>query len=488
MSTNSERITGTKGPDCRVATIELPLHDVGASRSLESAESARLAAHALMERAGLAVALLAMALAPHSRSAWIACGPGNNGGDGLVAARHLTQWGKTVVVTRLMKEAPAQPDALYALQSALRAGVSFASSPPAHFDMCIDALFGIGSLRPMESKCAQWVDLMNTCGRPILSVDIPSGLDANTGTCIETCVHATATLSLLTLKPGLFTGHGRDACGDIWFNSLGANGSSSATAKLNARAKSADRLHDSHKGTYGDVAVVGGAAGMVGAALLAARAALHGGAGRVYVGLLHHDTSREDHQQAELMFRSYPELPMANATVVAGCGGGDSIAPHVPDILSKAPRVVLDADALNAIALSPKLQSLLKLRPAGTTVMTPHPLEAARLLGITTQAVQTNRLEAANVLAQRFSCTVLLKGSGSIIASPNTLPCVNPTGNPKLATAGTGDVLAGLVGSLFATGISAHDAACQAAFRHGAIADHWPQHPTLTAQLLCAAL
>jgi hydroxyethylthiazole kinase-like uncharacterized protein yjeF len=488
MFTSSERLLGDTGPDCRPGAPRKLLHDVRASYDLEAAESARLPAHALIERAGLAVAQLAISLAPHARTVWIACGPGNNGGDGLVAARHLFLFGKKVVVTLLSGETPTQQGVLRAIQLAHHAGVLFATSPPETFDLCIDALFGIGPSRPMERQCAQWVDSMNMSGRPVLSVDVPSGLDADTGTCLETCVHASTTLCLLTLKPGLFTGRGRDVCGSIWLDKLGIDDQSYATGILNAAVKSVGRIHDSHKGTYGDVVVVGGAKGMVGAALLAARAALHGGAGRVYVGLLHDEALRADEQQAELMFRAWPDLPMTTATVVAGCGGGDSIGPHLTDILNQASRLVLDADALNAIAASSEFQTQLRRRPLGSTVMTPHPLEAARLLDSSAQTVQKNRVVAATSLAQRFACTVILKGSGSIIASPGTLPCINPTGNARLASAGTGDVLAGFVGSLLASGISAHDAACQATFRHGAIADHWPHQTHLTAQLLSAAL
>ena len=256
------------------------------------------------------------------------------------------------------------------------------------------------------------------------------------------------------------------------------------TAYLNAQPAEAARLHASHKGSYGDVAIIGGAPGMTGAALLAASAALHAGAGRVFVGLLDNNALTVDVQQPELMFRPIKELDLSAMTAVCGCGGGHSIHAALLDVLSSPAPVVLDADALNEIAASSDLQTTLVARSArqAVTVLTPHPLEAARLLATTAHQVQGDRLAAAQVLAQRFGCTVVLKGSGSIVASPQQVPVINPTGNARLASAGTGDVLAGMVGAQLAAGNTAFDAACRAVYLHGALADAWPADVTLTAQ------
>ncbi|MEQ1535758.1 MAG: NAD(P)H-hydrate dehydratase [Burkholderiaceae bacterium] len=490
------------------------LHSVAATRSIELAAAAQLAPHSLMQRAGLAVARLACALAPHLQTIWLACGPGNNGGDGLEAAMHLKQWGRNPVVTWLGDEARCPADALLSLHRARQAGVTFAAEPPAEYDFAIDALLGIGQSKPVTGVLADWLRHMQATAPAVLCVDVPSGLNADTGNYTESeiaikniAVEAINTkargqntpifcLSLLTLKPGLFTAHGKDAAGDVWFDDLGVdieiNTSEPSAWLLGAdRASLSARLHASHKGSFGDVVVVGGAAGMTGAALLAAKAALHAGAGRVFVALL--DAELGEHRmmvdplQPELMFRSLETLPLRLQTLVCGCGGGDAVRHVLPQVLSQAPRLVLDADALNAIAVDSSLQTLLLARSKRgksvgfSTVLTPHPLEAARLLGMSTAQVQADRLLSAQTLADRFACVVILKGAGSVIASLGQTPHINASGNAKLATAGTGDVLAGVVGAVLAAGETAFSAACIATYRHGAAADQWPADQTLTA-------
>ncbi len=223
---------------------------------------------------------------------------------------------------------------------------------------------------------------------------------------------------------------------------------------------------------------------MEGAAILAARGALHAGAGRVYVALLHADTLTHDPVQPELMFRDLARLNLSNLTVVAGCGGGADIEKCLPDVLRHASKLVLDADGLNALASQPTLQALLRKRPPSSTVLTPHPLEAARLLNVSSSLIQSNRLDAAQSLAEQFSCVVTLKGSGTVIAAPGMVPRINPTGNGRLASAGTGDVLAGMIGAHLTQGQSAFEASCLSVFQHGAIADSWPVMGSFTAQSL----
>lgn len=472
---------------------------------------AGLPPHTLMQRAGLSVARLALAVAPHARIIWIACGPGNNGGDGLEAAMHLQHWGKQVVVTWLGTAGAAPADAALSHQRARDAGVQFADAPPAHFGLCIDALLGIGAssaARAPEGRMAQWMAAINAGTAPVLAVDVPSGLNADTGHASQQtgrhpfalCVKAQFTLSLLTLKPGLFTGHGRDACGEAWLDALDAPDSrdtpagpppsaslGSPTAWLAGAPHSQPRAHASHKGSYGDVAVIGGAPGMTGAALLAASAALHFGAGRVFVALLDGGTMMVDAQRPELMFRSVDALDFKTMATVCGCGGGDAVRHVLARVLSIAAAVVIDADALNAIARDTQLEALLRARGARQmhTVMTPHPLEAARLLGATAAQVQQDRLAAARQLSERLSCTVVLKGSGTVIAAPGQPLVINSTGNAALATAGTGDVLAGMIGARLASaqrnGQSAFQSACDAVYVHGKAADDWPAHRALTA-------
>ena len=473
-----------------------PLHSLAATRQLEATAAASLPPHTLMQRAGLATARLTLALAPHARHIWIACGPGNNGGDGLETAMQLQRMGKTPVVTWLGTAQTAPADAAASHTRALAAGVTFATEPPPECDLCIDALLGMGASRPAQGLMVDWIAHINALDAPVLAIDLPSGLNADTGAVIGPCVIASHTLSLLTLKPGLFTGMGRDQSGQVWFQSLHHESSdptlnpAEPCAVLNAAPIEYLRTHASHKGSYGDVAIMGGAPGMTGAALLAARAALHHGAGRVFVGLLDGGAMTVDPSQPELMFRPIDTLEAANMTVVCGCGGGTAIAAHLGKILSTAPRLVIDADALNLIAVDAQLEKLLKARQSRNrlTVLTPHPLEAARLLGTSTSEIQHNRLAAAEQLTQRMGCTVVLKGSGTIIASPGERSVINPTGNARLATAGTGDVLAGMIGARLAAGVStpsaAHQTACEVVYEHGLKADRWPADQPMTAGAL----
>ncbi|MEO6319367.1 MAG: NAD(P)H-hydrate dehydratase [Polaromonas sp.] len=492
------------------SSVSHPLYSVSAIRQIEQQAAATLPPHTLMQRAGLSVARLTLALAPHAGLIWIACGPGNNGGDGFEAALHLHQWGKTVVVTWTglpSGKAGLPPDAHASRQRALAAGVPMASEPPPAFDVCIDALLGIGATldpdRPGSALMQNWLDRMHASQALRLAVDIPTGLQADTGaTPLKTATKSIAastrpastkiifTLSLLRLKPGLFTASGRDSAGEVWFDDLEVSQADiAATVEPCAWLLGADRTrpplrtqsaHASHKGSFGDVAVVGGestsATHMTGAALLAARAALHAGAGRVFVALLGDAPSLSvDAEQPELMFRAPEALDMAHQVVVCGCGGGDAVKTILGKVLSTARRAVFDADALNAIAMDPQLQTQLKARHGRgyNTVLTPHPLEAARLTGMTVAAVQADRITAARQLAERFQCVVVLKGSGTLIACPGHQPMVNASGNALLATAGTGDVLAGMVGAFLASGMSDFQAACSAVFTHGHRADTW---------------
>lgn len=467
------------------------LFDVAASRRIEQVAAAHLPAHTLMRRAGLAVARLAAALAPNARCIWIACGPGNNGGDGFEAAAQLRTRGFDVHVSFAADEGRLPPDALDALQRARLAGVPISAEPPAQYDLAIDALLGLGATRAPDGVMARWLERMYHSVQPVLSVDLPSGLNADTGVAAFDFGHTGARhcLSLLTLKPGLFTAQGRDAAGEVWFDDLGCTQNSEApTALLNAPPPGEARAHATHKGSYGDVAVLGGAPGMAGAALLAAAAALHGGAGRVFVALLDRAQPALSPSQPELMFRDPASLDWLQLTTVCGCGGGTAVNALLPRVLSEAPRAVFDADALNAIAADSALQALLAARASKgqQTVLTPHPLEAARLLGSDTATVQSDRLASARALAARFQSVVVLKGSGSIVAAPDATPLINLSGNARLATGGTGDVLAGMIGANLAAGSDALTAARTAVWRHGALADSWPTGRPLSASALAA--
>lgn len=524
----------------------LPLHGVQASRQWEQAAASTLPPHTLMQRAGLAIARLALAVAPHAQCIWIACGPGNNGGDGLQAAAWLQRWGKQVKVSTLALQTTMSADAQAAWQSAVEAGVCWVDEPPTlqADDLCIDALLGLGTSRAADAAMQRWITAMCHSPAQILAVDVPSGLLADTGAWADKVpgVVADHTITLLTLKLGLFTAQGRDAAGQIWWHDLDVFATTSETAPAadawlqgavigSSPAATADsarpirpitkrgssfpsssvshlcQAHTSHKGRFGDVCIIGGDAGMQGAAILAGEAALYAGAGRVYVGLLQAHTSVA--HDAGLMLRPLPAdtststsdsdpalsaaLPCQQAITVCGCGGGTAIARWLPTVLQQAPKLLLDADALNAIAVSPTLQTLLRQRAGqgACTLLTPHPLEAARLLQSSTAAVQNDRLKAAQELADAFQCIVVLKGSGSVCALPAHLlpehaPAINYSGNAMLATAGTGDVLAGCIGAYWAQAhahlspstpegvwLAAWRACCAAVHAHGHAADTW---------------
>ena len=280
-----------------------PLHDSAASRLAEHAALATAAPQALMQAAGLAVARAALALAPHAQQVQVWAGPGNNGGDGLVAARHLHAAGKQVQLTWLGDPARLPADAAAALAQAQAAGVRIERSARANAPapaLVIDALLGLGMSRAPEGPIAAAIASINASGAPVLAVDLPSGLHADTGAVLgAAAVRATVTLALLTLKPGCFTHLGRDHCGEIWLAALGVD-VGAPSAWLGGAPKLQTRTQATHKGSYGDVAVVGGAEGMVGAAWLAARAALAAGAGRVYCSPLD--------PAADLLAPLHPEL------------------------------------------------------------------------------------------------------------------------------------------------------------------------------------
>jgi hydroxyethylthiazole kinase-like uncharacterized protein yjeF len=484
-----------------------PLFRAQASRAIEQQAQATLAPYALMQRAGEAVARLALAVAPHASHIWIAAGPGNNGGDGLEAATRLRAAGKAVSVTLHGDASRLPADAANAFAAACSAGVSISGERPTELgvhDLVIDALLGLGASRAPSGVLAEVISHVNESTCPVLAVDLPSGLNPDTGQALGgSVVRASHTLALLTLKPGLVTGVGRDHAGDLWIDRLGVDGPERPDAWLSGGGPmltaAMPRRHAHHKGSYGDVHIVGGATGMRGAALLAARAAHAAGAGRVYVTLLDDASMTLDPNRPELMFRpqwwTQPAPEIAAGSVVCGCGGGSAVREVLPALLAHATLLVLDADALNAIATDASLQKQLQARAARdrATVLTPHPLEAARLLSIGATQVQADRLAAAQQLADLYKCVVVLKGSGTVIAGPGVVPHVNSTGNAALASAGTGDVLAGWIGGTWAQAegtslASALQVAPASVFRHGLAAERSDEVPLRAANLIDAMM
>jgi len=460
------------------------LYTVAQLRAIEHAAFEHLPHGALMRRAGKAAADYALELLGDdpSRPVLVLAGPGNNGGDALEAAANLAEAGIDATVLHLPGRRDASDETAAAYDRARAGSVGWidAVPPGAEWGLVIDGLFGIGLERALEGDYRDVVAALDGVTCPVLALDVPSGLNADTGNVIGTdgiAVRATHTLTFLADKPGLHTADGRDHAGQVRVDPLNVDTRllPRATAQLNALALFAPRLgarrHNTHKGSFGDVAVIGGAHGMAGAPVLAARGALYSGAGRVYVAALGTPPGY-DASQPELMFRAAEDLDLFGRTLVIGPGMGDSVDAIrlVGKALDSDSPLVIDADALNLIGASPDLQARLAQRSA-PAVLTPHPLEAARLLGMTAAVVQADRLEAAREMALRTNATVILKGSGSVIARPDGDVLVNPTGNAGLATPGSGDVLAGICGALLAQGWPGWEAAAAAAWLHGAAAD-----------------
>jgi len=456
-------------------------------RAIE-ARAARVPGETLMERAGRATARAARALARDTGAPIVVvAGPGNNGGDAWVAAAHLRETFHRVIVFDVAGVKPKAVEA-QAAQSAFTArGGEIVSAWPQRVrpSLVIDGLLGIGLTRDVDGALARVVHEINGSGAPVLAIDVPSGLDSESGVVRGAAVRATRTLTFLARKVGLYTAAGPDHAGTIELDTLGIAEEDffdAAGSLLEPRALAgwlAPRARDSHKGSFGSVAVIGGNRGMVGAALLAARASLLMGAGKVFVGLLASDAPAVDFAHPELMLRATDDALTADVLVV-GPGAGRSPSSTsvsmfersvLPAAIAMPKPLVLDADALNAIAFNETLADAVANRRTGPTILTPHPAEAARLLGIENAEVQRNRVAAARRIAQKLGVHVVLKGAGSICAMPDGRWSVNATGNPGLASGGTGDVLAGMIGALIAQGLRGDRALQYAVCLHGAAAD-----------------
>jgi len=431
----------------------------------------------LMERAGACAARIVSALLVNAEfPPLILAGPGNNGGDAFVVARLLKDAGHAPQVVFSGDPARFPAAACLAHAAWLTAGGTCLNDYPAgSFGLVIDGMFGIGLTRPIEGIYADWIERINASTCPIISLDIPSGLNATIGQATGPAVRASHTITFIALKPGLLTGAGPDYCGEITLCDLGLDldvsaqdGQQITTTLFQHCLK--PRHHDSHKGSYGSVAIIGGAPGMAGAALLAGRAALKLGAGRVYLGML--EQLPVDSSQPELMLRP-PQEAIDAATVIAiGPGFGQSVQAGklLAQTLDSTLPLVIDADALNLLTQGTLLLRKLAVRPAPTFI-TPHPAEAARLLDCSTADIQADRLTAARELVRRLHVHVALKGCGTVIAAPNGRWFINTTGNPGLASAGSGDVLTGMLAALLAQGWPALEALLCAVHLHGTAAD-----------------
>ena len=459
----------------------VPVYRTAGIRELEAKALVGLQPPGLMERAGLAAAQIARDAAT-GRNVLVVAGPGNNGGDAFVVAQHLKSWSFTIDLVFAGDAAKLSADAKAAYTAWRDGGGATLDRIPAgrHWDLVIDGLFGIGLQRDLGGVHAGLVDAINNLGTAVLALDVPSGLDSDTGRVLGCAVRATHTATFIGLKPGLLTLDGPDHCGKIHLCTLDLDaaallppegeviGSEVMTSVLPARRT------NSHKGDYGSLGIIGGANGMVGAALLAGRAAINLGAGRVYVGLLEADGLRVDPLQPELMLRMVDDVLKLDHLNCLAVGPGLGQSPDAHHVLAVALQaklpLVLDADALNLIAFDTGLQKLASQRTAAT-ILTPHPAEAARLLAATTAVIQADRIAAATGLASRYRSYAILKGAGSICALPDGKWFVNTSGNPGMASAGMGDVLTGIIAALLAQGADASGAMLAGVHLHGAAAD-----------------
>jgi len=438
--------------------------------------------YTLMSRAGDACWQYLQTRWPTARSLQVLCGSGNNGGDGFVVARLALAANWQVQVLQLGEVERLQGDARTAHADYVAAGGQvepFTASTAVDADVLVDAMLGTGVDRPLAGDWLRAVEQLNTSVSPVLSVDVPTGLQADTGAVLGEAVHADVTVTFIGRKAGLYTGVGPDYAGDTKFSDLDVPASVyqqvPAVARLLERPPpgllSAPRIRTAHKGQHGHVLVIGGDEGMGGAVRLAGEAALRSGAGLVSVA------TRPAH--AAFITSACPELmchgianaqalkPLIAAADVLVIGPGLGRSAWAQSLLaavleSTQPRVV-DADALNLLAGTPA--------PADAQVLTPHPGEAARLLGQDSATVQQDRLAAAQAIAQQYGGVAVLKGAGTVIHTEGECPLICAAGNPGMATAGMGDVLSGVIAALIAQGMDVPAAAAAGVCVHACAGD-----------------
>ena len=434
----------------------------------------------LMNRAGDAVFRTLRAQWPEARALTVCCGGGNNGGDGYVIARLAREAGMNVQLIALKPPEELGGDAARAARDWLQPGAGVETlDERLRGDVIVDALLGTGLDRPAEGDYARLIDHINDAEQPVIAVDIPSGLAADTGMPIGPCIKAGCTVTLIGNKRGLWTGQAGRWCGIRLFDDLRTPAEIHDSMTTDAQLLSATdvgnwlqpRPVNTHKGDLGHVLVIGGDQGMAGAPVLAGQAALRSGSGLVSLATRAEHASVAIAIQPELMAQGVEELPALDALIekadVLALGPGLGQSDWSKAIWLRAMQsghpLVLDADGLNLLAVQ-------ELR-ARRWILTPHPGEAARLLGCPVAEIQKDRFAAVRALAARYRATVVLKGHGSLIASPEGELAVCPFGNSAMATAGMGDALTGIIASLVGQGLGDFDAACCGVLVHALAGD-----------------
>lgn len=472
-------------------TTELPppLYRTEQVRELDrfAIEEVGIAGFELMSRAAQAAFSLLLDRWPNAQRIAIYCGSGNNGGDGYVVAALAERAGLEAHVIQVGDPAKLGPDAAEALHQAELAGAVFEPFDPeaqVDADLVVDALLGTGLTKPVVERYLAAVEQINAGQAPVLALDIPSGLDGNTGTVLGVAVKAQATISFLGMKQGLLTGEAPDYCGELFFASLEVPAAVYQQQPVACQLVGIDQLRQwlpprqrtAHKGQHGRVLIIGGDLGFGGAALMAADAAARSGAGLITV------ITRPEHITAILTRR--PEC------MALGVNEGQDISAHVAtaDVLVVGPGIgqggwgealmrqalasskpmVLDADGLNFLAQLPADDPL---RQRGNWVLTPHPGEASRLLQCSIAELEANRFQTVAQLRESFAASAVLKGAGSLIADFGGGLWLSSAGNPGMATGGMGDVLSGVIGGLAAQGLALDQAAVLGVWIHGKAGD-----------------
>ncbi|MBQ0806338.1 MAG: NAD(P)H-hydrate dehydratase [Porticoccus sp.] len=420
------------------------------------------------------------------------CGAGNNGGDGYIVAALALESRLPVQLIQLASPEKLTGDAYTAYEYAVSAGVPmtpFSDCLDLHIGITaggviVDALLGTGLNGQVREPYAQAIRLINHSGLPVVAVDIPSGLSSDTGAALEAAVEADVTVTFIGLKQGLLTGRGPALCGELVYNDLsvpadifgGVKHTATRLDRQGLMASFPSRHRDAHKGDFGHVLVLGGDEGFGGAVAMAAEAALRTGAGLVSVATRPEHVSAILARRPELMVKGVASgqelVPLLSSPTVLVVGPGLGQSPWSEQMLQQAVStglpMVLDADALNIISGGRVIPN-----PGNANwVMTPHPGEAARLLGITSSEVQADRFAAVRALHKIFKCAVVLKGAGSLVCTAGDQPVgVCTAGNPGMASGGMGDALSGIIGALLAQGLPSDIALPMGVCLHAEAAD-----------------
>ena len=459
---------------------ELHVYTAAASRAIDQAAiAAGTAGLTLMRRAGCAAFAALVQRWPQARRIDVVCGFGNNAGDGCVVAELAHAAGLEARLIFVADPLSLGGDAAGSLAAAQAAGVVVNRWPCelAQADVIVDALFGTGLSRAVDAEAAAAIDAINAAPGAVFALDVPSGLLADSGAVAGRAVAADYTLSFIAHKAGLFTGAGVALRGEYALDTLAVKPPADVVPLAQVlsapamRQQFGRRPRNAHKGDFGHVLVVGGAPGYAGAARLAASAAARAGAGLVSLATAPEHAAVATLNCPEIMTHGISDAAelrqLASRADVIALGPGLGQGSWGQALFAAASELplpcVLDADALNLLAAEPSR--------CEQAILTPHPGEAGRLLGVPTAAVERNRFEAAAALVERYAAVVILKGAGSIIAAPQQQPRILNAGNPGMASGGMGDVLSGIVAAMLAQGGGQWQAALQAAWLHATAAD-----------------